>query len=165
MAEFGDDPRNDNKPVSRAGGYVTTYVTVKDGDDDDKVSPNNCKPRRIDVDSNSNCNKKPRDNCPKPPNDNCNKKSSGGKKCNVASRCGAARPYLPKVTNSMKWWLAIFLGFLFFLIAYGGTYNFTNYAWTCAGLPSYLCGPGCPTVWGVVVHAIIFILIIRLILF
>lgn len=75
-----------------------------------------------------------------------------------------ARTYLPTVTNSMKWWLAIFLGILFFIIAFGGTYTLTNALWTGLGLPCYLVAPGCPNVWGVFIHAIIFILIIRLIL-
>ena len=92
----------------------------------------------------------------------------GGIRCHQGpfprSDRGRPRPYLPTVTSTMKWWLAIFLGFLFFLIAYGGTYNFTNCVWTSAGLPSYLCAPGCPNICGVIIHAIIFVLIIRLIL-
>lgn len=74
------------------------------------------------------------------------------------------RTYLPTVTNSMKWWLAIFLGILFFIIAAPVTYNVTNCIWTSVCLPSYLCAPGCPNVWGVLIHAIIFILLIRLFL-
>jgi hypothetical protein len=71
---------------------------------------------------------------------------------------------VPTVTNSMKWWLALLLGFLFFLLAFGGTYNLTNGIWTGVGGQSFLIAPGCPNVWGVLVHAIIFALIIRLIL-
>lgn len=74
------------------------------------------------------------------------------------------RTYLPTVTNSMKWWLAIFLGVLFFIIAFGGTYNLTNAIWTSVGLPTYLNAPGCPNVFGVFLHAIVFALLIRLIL-
>jgi heme A synthase len=74
------------------------------------------------------------------------------------------RSYLPLVTNSMKWWLAIFLGILFFLIALGGTYNLTNAIWTGIRLPSFLNAPGCPNTWGVLIHAIVFVLLIRLIL-
>lgn len=74
------------------------------------------------------------------------------------------RTYLPTVTSSMKWWLAIFLALLFFLLAFGGTYNLTNTVWTSLGLPSYLKGSGCPTTLGVFIHAILFALIIRLIL-
>ncbi len=76
----------------------------------------------------------------------------------------AVRTYLPTVTNSMKWWLAIFLGLIAFLIFLGATYNVTNSIWTAIGLPSFLNGPGNPKVWGVLIHAIIFALIIRLIL-
>lgn len=74
------------------------------------------------------------------------------------------RSFLPSVTNSMKWWLAIFLGILFFLIAFGGTYNLTNSIWTGIGLPSFLKAPGCPNTTGVLIHAIVFVLLIRLIL-
>ena len=74
------------------------------------------------------------------------------------------RSYVPTVTNAMKWWLAIFLGILFFLIAFPGTYNVTNAVWTSVGLPSYMNAPGAPNAWGVLIHAIIFALIIRLIL-
>lgn len=74
------------------------------------------------------------------------------------------RSFLPTVTNSMKWWLAIFLGILFFLIAFGGTYNLTNAVWTGIGLPSFLNAPGCPNTWGVFIHAVVFTLLIRLIL-
>jgi hypothetical protein len=74
------------------------------------------------------------------------------------------RTYFPTVTSSMKWWLSIFLGILAFLIFFGGTYNVTNSIWVSLGLPSFLYGPGCPTVGAVVIHAIIFALIIRLIL-
>jgi len=71
---------------------------------------------------------------------------------------------VPTVTNGMKWWLAILVGILFFLLAFGGTYNFTNAIWTSLGGPSYLKAPGCPNGWGVLVHTILFILLIRLIL-
>jgi hypothetical protein len=74
------------------------------------------------------------------------------------------RTYLPTVTNAMKWWLAIFLGVLAFLIFFTGTYNITNRVWIAAGLPTFLYGPGCPKAWGVVLQAILFVLLIRLIL-
>lgn len=80
------------------------------------------------------------------------------------SSSSPVRTYLPTVTSSMKWWLAIVLGLLFFIMAFGGTYNVTNAVWTGIGLPTYMNGPGSPKWWGVLIHAIIFILIIRLIL-
>jgi len=64
----------------------------------------------------------------------------------------------------MKWWLAIFLGLIFFVLAIGAAYNFTAWVWTTMGLPCYLRCDGCPNGWGVFVHALIFILIIRIIL-
>jgi hypothetical protein len=77
---------------------------------------------------------------------------------------GPARSYLPTVTNSMKWWLAILLGVLFFVIAFPGTYNLTNAIWTSLGLPSFLTAPGCPTTLAVLIHALVFALIVRLLL-
>jgi hypothetical protein len=74
------------------------------------------------------------------------------------------RTYQPSVSNSMKWWLALFLGLLAFLIFLGGTYNLTNNIWIHLGLPSFMNAPGCPKAWGVLIHAIIFALIVRLIL-
>ena len=74
------------------------------------------------------------------------------------------KTYSPRVSNSMKWWLAIFLGIVFFIVALGAVYNLSNAVWTSAGFPTYLCGPGCPNAWGVFIHAIIFVIIIRLIL-
>ena len=74
------------------------------------------------------------------------------------------RTYLPTVTNSMKWWLAIFLGILAFIIFFPGTFNLTNAIWTSFGLPSFLQAPGSPTVVGVLIHAVIFAVIIRLVL-
>jgi hypothetical protein len=71
---------------------------------------------------------------------------------------------LPTVTSSMKWWLAIVLGGLFFIFGYGGTYNLTNTVLTTVGSPSYLIVPGCPNVLGVTSHALLFILCVRLIL-
>ena len=75
------------------------------------------------------------------------------------------RTYLPVVTSCMKWWVAIFLGILFFIFAYGGTYNFTNAVWTSGCLPSYLCRPGCATTLGVFIHAILFMFVVRLLLY
>jgi hypothetical protein len=74
------------------------------------------------------------------------------------------RTYLPTVTNSMKWWLAIFLGFIAFLIFLPVMYNLTNSIWTGLGLPSLLNGFGSPKVVGVLIQAILFALLIRLIL-
>lgn len=82
----------------------------------------------------------------------------------VTAPSAPIRTYLPTVTSSMKWWLAIFLGLLFFIVAFPGTYNLTNAIWTSLGLPSFLQAPGCPTTVGVLIHAIIFLIIIRLIL-
>lgn len=72
------------------------------------------------------------------------------------------RPYIPYVSNSMKTWIAFLLGLLFFLIAYGGTYDITNTVAQCLCWDTYLCAPGCPSTGATLVHAIIFALLIRL---
>lgn len=74
------------------------------------------------------------------------------------------RAYLPTVTSSMKWWLAILMGILFLIFAFPGTYNLVNSIWTTVGLPSLLQSPGKPTIWGLVVQAILFLLFIRILL-
>jgi len=70
----------------------------------------------------------------------------------------------PTVTSSMKWWMVVLLALLFFVIAFPGTYTLTNSIWTGLGLPSYLTPGGCPTVLAVLIHAIIFGLIVRILL-
>ena len=83
----------------------------------------------------------------------------------VATNIGnTIRSFLPTVTNSMKWWLAIFLALLFFVLAFPGTYNLTNSLWSAVGLPRYLSSSGCPTVVGVLIHAAVFGLIVRILL-
>lgn len=82
----------------------------------------------------------------------------------VPGNNGPARSTLPTITGSMKWWLSIFLGVLFFIIAFPGTYNVTNAIWTSLGFPSFLTAPGCPSTLAVLIHALVFAIIIRLIM-
>ena len=74
-----------------------------------------------------------------------------------------SRPTSPTITSSMKWWMSILLAFFFFLLAYPGTYYLTNSLWTSLGFTSYL-NNGCPTVTAVLIHAILFGLLIRVLL-
>lgn len=83
--------------------------------------------------------------------------------CNVTVNA-PVRTYLPTVTNSMKWWLAIFLGILFFIFALPISFYVVNSVWTCLCLPSFMCPEGCAKVWGVLIMAILFTIVIRLIL-
>ncbi len=76
----------------------------------------------------------------------------------------AKKPVVPTVTNSAKWWLALAIGFFFFVFAFGGAYSLTNALWTRVGGPSFLVAPGCPNTIGVLTHTILFVLFIRLIL-
>lgn len=66
-------------------------------------------------------------------------------------------------TSEQKWWAAIVIGFIFAIIssplAYYATSKLTT---TLGGLP-LTDGPG-PTLVGLLVHTIIFVLIIRLIM-
>lgn len=104
--------------------------------------------------------------CKKPCDDPCKKTCVNPckKTCSLFCKKPCVRTYLPCVTSAMKWWLAVLLGILYFIVAFGGTYNFTNALWTGLCLPSYINTSGCPKSFGVFVHAIVFILIIRLIL-
>lgn len=63
--------------------------------------------------------------------------------------------YLPIVTNSMKWWLSILLGVLFFLLASPWAFKVTD---SLTGLAP----GGVPTTAAVVIHAVIFAVILRL---
>lgn len=68
---------------------------------------------------------------------------------------------IPTVTSSVKWWLAILLGALFFFLAFSPAYNFSRTIWTKVSGKQIA---GCPNNWIILVHAIIYGLIIRLVL-
>lgn len=84
--------------------------------------------------------------------------------CGQNNVCRKPRSYLPCITSSMKWLLACALALLFLIFAYSGTYCLTNSLLSEVCFPSYYCAPGCVTTLGVIVHAIVFLLVIRLIL-
>lgn len=66
-------------------------------------------------------------------------------------------------TNSQKWWAAIVIGFVFALISSPAAYFVTSTVTTSLGGAPLVFGPG-PNLVGLLVHTIIFILIVRLIL-
>jgi hypothetical protein len=72
--------------------------------------------------------------------------------------------YEPEVLSVTKWALAIGLGILFLILALPCTYRLSNSVWTSLGFKSYVNNRGGVNVTGVVIHAIIFALIIRIIL-
>lgn len=65
-------------------------------------------------------------------------------------------------TSGQKWWAAVLLGLIFFILsspaAYAGTTAFTIWL---GGMPTAYGGP---TIAGLVLHTLIFILVIRLLL-
>lgn len=72
------------------------------------------------------------------------------------------RSYLPTVTSSMKWWLAIVLGLLFFVVSSPLSYRLTNSIWNGLKLPGG--GLGSPTLIGSLLHAVVFAIIIRILI-
>jgi hypothetical protein len=66
-------------------------------------------------------------------------------------------------TSGTKWWIAISLGILFILFAARGTFNLTNKISTGIGGPA-LKRDYCYTTLGLIIHAILFALLIRLLL-
>ena len=66
-------------------------------------------------------------------------------------------------TSGQKWWAAVIIGFIFALVSSPPAYNITTY------LSSYTTGlktikSAGPTLYGLFIHTIIFIIIIRFIL-
>jgi hypothetical protein len=72
--------------------------------------------------------------------------------------CDATQP-----TSGQKWWAAVLLGFLFALISSPAAYYITSKVSTSLGGAPLIDGTG-PTFIGLLIHTIIFIIIIRIIL-
>lgn len=66
-------------------------------------------------------------------------------------------------TSNQKWWAAILLGFLFALVSSPLAYLGTNYFFTHLGGANTTSCSG-STLFGLFIHTIVFILLIRLIL-
>lgn len=70
-----------------------------------------------------------------------------------------------KPTNTHKWWAAILLGIIFFMLAIPYSYYLTNYISVMTGTNALATEhAGSPTVLGVLVHMVLFIVIVRIIL-
>ena len=68
-----------------------------------------------------------------------------------------------QVTSGQKWWAAVLLGFIFFLISSPVAYNITSQVTlNTIGVP-LMYGTG-PTLAGLLIHTVIFVLIVRVIL-
>ena len=65
--------------------------------------------------------------------------------------------------NEEKWWIAILLGFIFAIVSSPAAYYITSYIITSLGGISLIYGPG-PNFAGLLIHTLIFIIIVRIIL-
>jgi len=74
-----------------------------------------------------------------------------------------SKPYCTQPTSGQKWWAAVLLGFIFALISSPVAYNITSSVTSAMAGITLMEGPG-PNFIGLVIHTIIFIIIIRLIL-
>lgn len=67
------------------------------------------------------------------------------------------------VTNVDKWIIAVILGLVFALLAAPFTFRLTNALFSGFGVPT-MDGNGVPTLFGIALHALVFILIVRLLM-
>lgn len=72
-------------------------------------------------------------------------------------------PYLHNYTNEEKWWIAIFLGFIFAIVSSPAAYYITSKVTTSLGGVSLNNGLE-PNFVGLLIHTLIFIIIIRIIM-
>lgn len=83
------------------------------------------------------------------------------------SPTGNGRPSAPpnykEPTSGEKWWASILLGFVFAIISCPAAYLATNKALTSLGGLKTIDGIG-PTLIGLIIHTIVFIIIVRIIL-
>lgn len=78
------------------------------------------------------------------------------------SKFGKANVEKPP-TNSEKWWAALVLGLLFALLSCSFLYGVTDTVTKSFGAPTWKDGAG-PTLLGLLLHTIIFILLARILL-
>lgn len=75
----------------------------------------------------------------------------------------ASKPFCTQPTSGQKWWAAVILGFVFALVSSPAAYYVSSKITTSLGGISTIDGNG-PNFVGLLVHTIIFIIIIRVIL-
>lgn len=83
-----------------------------------------------------------------------------GNGCNLNNK---NKLHYTKPTNGQKWWAAIILGFIFALISSPAAYSITSKATTTFTKYNLMDGNG-PNFIGLLIHTIIFIIIMRIIL-
>lgn len=74
-----------------------------------------------------------------------------------------SKPYCTQPTSGQKWWAAVLLGFLFALISSPAAYNITSQV-TSSTLGITLMDGAGPNFVGLLIHTLIFIVIVRIIL-
>lgn len=74
-----------------------------------------------------------------------------------------SKPYCTQPTSGQKWWAAVLLGFVFALISSPAAYYVTSQVTTSLGGISLIDGKG-PNFVGLLIHTLIFIIIVRIIL-
>lgn len=68
------------------------------------------------------------------------------------------------VTNLTKWWISLQSAFIFFCIANPVTFEVTDDISRIMGLPPVLSGK-VPTPFGMLLHSIVYLLIVRLMMY
>jgi hypothetical protein len=71
-----------------------------------------------------------------------------------------------KLTNQQKWLGALVAGLLFLILSSGIVYQLTNKLFTAIFGPkaATITAGGAPTVFGLILHTVVFVLLLRLIL-
>lgn len=77
------------------------------------------------------------------------------------TRDGIDTCYIP--TSGQKWWAAVILGFVFALISSPPAYEITSYITQYAVSTPTINGKG-PSLFGLTIHTILYIIIVRIIL-
>ncbi len=67
-------------------------------------------------------------------------------------------------SSSMKWTIVVLLGILFIVFASRGAFNLTNSLYNTMSGKTFFDAQGCPSFRGVLLHAVLFGIVIRLIL-
>lgn len=73
------------------------------------------------------------------------------------------KPNCIQPTSSQKWWVSILLGFIFALLSSPAAYYITSKVTTSLGGAALISGKG-PSFAGLLVHTLLFIVIVRIIL-
>ena len=75
----------------------------------------------------------------------------------------SSKPYCTQPTSAHKWWAAVLLGFIFALVSSPAAYYASSKITTSLGGITTMQGPG-PNFVGLLIHTLIFIIIVRIIL-